>query len=485
MAIEKKRFSFAAVIMFAIMSLASTSNAAIYKWVDESGKVHFSDTPPEGGEKVDKKLVKPSKSISSGANSSSFSTKVAIKKTPIKYAGKIDSKRIRLENVVVNLEKDDGGRNIVGGYFSGANCHKKRTTLAWSKGRVKVEAQKYQDQFNKVITDFGYSAEGADRLFGGQQVDRAELSLAAEIIDLQINTCSIQTRISQNNKRDNSYMKIKWSVFDNLERRIIYELTTKGSSKGTLGPNGDNTFSVSRFKSFNQAVKNMLADAEMVALFSPDSSAATKLSSVQRDNQSILPLGIKYGAGKQKFTSIVDNLKRASVTVRSSSGHGSGFVATKDGYVITNSHVVGKANEVVIVFGQIKLRADVIRNDPRRDVALLKLREFSGDALVISKREPGEGERIFVIGTPLDEKFNHSVTGGVISAKRTLEDGKYYFQTDAAINPGNSGGPVFNENGEVVGIAVSGLFNRSGGSLNINFLIPIDEVLDSLSIVSN
>jgi len=476
---------FRIVVALALLPIASLSNAAIYKWVDDSGKVHFSDTPPEGDIKVDEKVIKPNKSGSVGDGANSFTTKVASKNTPIKYSGESNSKRIRLENVVMALEKTGGGRKVIGAHYSGANCLKKGTTIAWSKGRVAIDAKNYQSQFNKVITEFGYAAEGEDRLFGGQQIDKAELSLAAEIKELQVNSCRSDHRFSKNNKKISTYMKIKWSVFDILERKIIYQLTTEGSSSDWYDRSTNDEISISRFKSFRQSVRNMLADNKLVGFFEPESNVPRKTVATENSRHVPLSLGVSYGDGKEKFTSIVEDLKRASVTIRSPSGHGSGFLITNDGYIVTNSHVVEKAKQVVVIFEKIELRADVVRNDSKRDVALLKLKEFNAAALSISKRKPVEGETIYVIGTPLDEKLSHTVTRGIISAKRTLEDGKEYFQTDAAINPGNSGGPIFNEYGEVIGIAVSGLFNRAGGSLNINFLIPIEEVIGSLNITND
>jgi len=477
------------LIIVSLLMWSSLSTAAVYKWVDENGKVHFSDTPPEGDVKADKKIIKPNKGIKGGSTSTGFSTKVASIRQPIKYNGNAESRRIRLEKVVMDLEKEDGGRNVIGANYSGGSCLKKGTTLAWSKGRAEVNAKKYQDQFNKVITEYGYQAEGAGRLFGGQQVNKAELSLAAEIKELQVNSCRSSSRFSASRTNVNTYLKIKWSVFDILERKIIYELTTDGSDRGTYERTTNDELSISRFKAFRMSVKNMLADNGISKVFASDKSGNLRLAINEKSSKQAvklpLLLGIQYGNSNNKFTSIVDSLKRASVTVRSTSGHGSGFVVTNDGYVITNSHVVAKAKQVVVVFNEIELRADVIRDDPIRDVALLKLRDFNGEALSISKQQPVEGETIYVIGTPLEEKLSHTVTRGIISAKRTLEDGNNYLQTDAAINPGNSGGPIFNDRGEVVGIAVSGLFNRAGGSLNINFLIPIDEVMSSLNIVSN
>ena len=91
----------------------------------------------------------------------------------------------------------------------------------------------------------------------------------------------------------------------------------------------------------------------------------------------------------------------------------------------------------------------------------------------------------FTFGTPLSEKLSSTVTRGIISANRFLEDKQAYYQTDASINPGNSGGPAVNKFGEVIGIAVAGLINRSGSSVNINFLIPIEEAIKTLNIQNN
>lgn len=93
------------------------------------------------------------------------------------------------------------------------------------------------------------------------------------------------------------------------------------------------------------------------------------------------------------------------------------------------------------------------------------------------------GTPVYIMGTPLSESLSYTVTRGIVSAVRKMEDEQLYYQTDAGVNPGNSGGPAFDPAGEVVAMAVSGLLTRQGGSLNINFLIPIDEVLGSLTVV--
>jgi len=164
---------------------------------------------------------------------------------------------------------------------------------------------------------------------------------------------------------------------------------------------------------------------------------------------------------------------------------GSGFVISADGYIMTNAHVVDHADKITVrLTDKREFSAKVIGVDKRTDVALLKI-EASG-LPIITKGDPNKlkvGEWVVAIGSPFG--FDSSVTAGIVSAKgRSLPRDNFvpFIQTDVAINPGNSGGPLFNMNGEVVGIN-SQIYTRSGGSMGLSFAIPIDvamQVADQL-----
>lgn len=159
---------------------------------------------------------------------------------------------------------------------------------------------------------------------------------------------------------------------------------------------------------------------------------------------------------------------------------GSGFIISKDGYVLTNNHVVADADVIIVRLpDRSEMQAKLVGADPRSDVALLKI---EGDKLPIVKIGSSEslkaGEWVVAIGSPFG--FDHTVTAGVVSATgRSLPNESYvpFIQTDVAINPGNSGGPLFNLKGEVVGIN-SQIFTRSGGFMGLSFAIPIDVAMD-------
>ncbi len=155
---------------------------------------------------------------------------------------------------------------------------------------------------------------------------------------------------------------------------------------------------------------------------------------------------------------------------------GSGFIISKDGYVLTNNHVVADADEIIVrLSDRSELEAKLIGADPRTDVALLKVQGKDLPIVKIGKSDELKvGSWVLAIGSPFG--FDHSVTAGIVSAKgRSLPNENYvpFIQTDVAINPGNSGGPLFNLDGEVVGIN-SQIFTRSGGFMGLSFAIPID-----------
>lgn len=159
---------------------------------------------------------------------------------------------------------------------------------------------------------------------------------------------------------------------------------------------------------------------------------------------------------------------------------GSGFVISRDGYILTNHHVVADADEIFVRFSdRSELRAKLVGSDEKSDVAVLKVDATDLSVVEIGESEDLEvGEWVLAIGSPFG--FDHSVTAGIVSAKgRSLPQGSYvpFIQTDVAINPGNSGGPLFNMDGEVVGIN-SQIYSRTGGFMGLSFAIPIDTAMD-------
>lgn len=159
---------------------------------------------------------------------------------------------------------------------------------------------------------------------------------------------------------------------------------------------------------------------------------------------------------------------------------GSGFIISQDGFIISNNHVVRNADEVIVrLSDRREYKAEVVGTDEPSDVALLKI---DADGLPAVRLGTGYelkvGEWVLAIGSPFG--FDHSVTAGIVSAKgRSLPRENYvpFIQTDVAINPGNSGGPLFNLEGEVVGVN-SQIFSRTGGFMGLSFAIPIDVAMD-------
>ncbi|MEC8378033.1 MAG: Do family serine endopeptidase, partial [Pseudomonadota bacterium] len=173
---------------------------------------------------------------------------------------------------------------------------------------------------------------------------------------------------------------------------------------------------------------------------------------------------------------------------RKISSGGSGFIISKDGYILTNHHVVAEATEIIISLNDRReFKANLIGSDEKSDVALLKIN--TNEALPYlslgNSDEIRVGDWVVAIGSPY--RLNFSVTAGIVSAKsRSIPDqGTSYIpfiQSDVAINPGNSGGPLFNLKGEVIGINAM-IYSSGGGYMGISFTIPINyasEIIDQL-----
>ena len=170
------------------------------------------------------------------------------------------------------------------------------------------------------------------------------------------------------------------------------------------------------------------------------------------------------------------------------SATGSGFILESDGYIITNAHVVGEADSIIVKLADKReFQAKLLGIDRRTDVALLKIDAKDLQAVKLGKpKNIKVGEWVAAIGSPFG--LENTMTVGVVSAKgRALPQQENYvpfIQTDVAINPGNSGGPLFNTNGEVIGIN-SQIYSRTGGYMGLSFAIPIDVAMDVAAQLKN
>jgi serine protease Do len=247
------------------------------------------------------------------------------------------------------------------------------------------------------------------------------------------------------------------------------------------------------------AVPPSVVHAEQAAVFDPHQSLAPLVEKVM---PSVVSVEVKFSnvaaadsaspdqmpPGMQEF---LDQFPQFKNRMPPSAPHGgggalgSGFVISSDGYVVTNNHVVDKADEVKVSFQNgDKFDATVIGTDPKTDLALLKIKSDKTFPHVdFTKTEAKVGDYVMAVGNPFG--LGGTVTSGIVSARgRDIGSGPYddFIQVDASINKGNSGGPTFNMAGEVVGINTA-IFSPSGGSVGIGFAIPAStatSVIESL-----
>ena len=190
--------------------------------------------------------------------------------------------------------------------------------------------------------------------------------------------------------------------------------------------------------------------------------------------QMMVPEGSPFEDFFKQFRDQMDEGERP----RRATALGSGFVITEDGYVVTNNHVIDKADEIVIeFFSGKKLDAKVVGTDPKTDIALLKVDPDEPLPFVSfgDSDTARVGDWVLAVGNPLGQGF--SVSAGIVSARNRALSGTYddYIQTDAAINRGNSGGPLFNMDGNVVGVNTA-ILSPTGGSIGIGFAMAANVV---------
>ena len=349
--------------------------------------------------------------------------------------------------------------------------------LVWGTGAGRLNVRALEQPARTELKKQGFPVAG-DTTDPFAEKTAGDFSLGGTITALNSGFCFPSVG-DQNRISGFTSLEIDWQLYSNVERRVVAKVHTAGEYKTDAFIHGG--FETVMFEALDDSLRKLTASSEFAQAVrqrtgsSPGGSSPSASSSVSKS-----PL-ILTGAREAKPAKIPDAVGSV-VLVLSGGGHGSGFLVSSDGYLMTAEHVVGSDKYVKIRWSDgLEGVGEVVRTDKRRDVALIKTDPRGRQPLALHRVAPQPGDTVFAIGAPLDEKNQSTVTRGVASANRIM-DGFSFIQSDVTISPGNSGGPLLDEKGEVLGIC--DLTYRPAGAdvpTGINYFIPIDDALRFLS----
>ncbi len=231
-------------------------------------------------------------------------------------------------------------------------------------------------------------------------------------------------------------------------------------------------FTILGFSKLAHTVPNSFAD--LVEELSPSVVSIASTTIIENNSQNQIPQFPEGSPFDEFFKDYFDRDQRRSQ--RPMTGLGSGFIISDDGIIVTNNHVIEGADEItVILYDETEFSAQLLGRDPKADIAVLKIEPGDKNLTSVSWGDSDSmrvGDWTIAIGNPLG--LGGTVTAGILSAiSRDIGSGPYvkFLQTDASINRGNSGGPLFNIEGEVIGINTA-IVSQTGGSIGLGFAIP-------------
>lgn len=339
-------------------------------------------------------------------------------------------------------------------------------------------------RFRAELEQAGYPVPVvSDSVFEEKKTEGAEKAAAALqvgvfIKEIAVNVCSK----GSNEWTGGTYLKLHWQVFAPELQKVVFELTTEGSSKTADTPL-KGAISTLTAGAFSVAARNFLADPgflkAVTAPVSPDMAVSTDVSNASATSTDKLQIN-GATANHEPLTQKITQIRSGVATVFGDVGSGTGFFIGNNGILLTNQHVVGKAKfvKVRLTTGR-ELVGEVIRSDATRDVALVKTEPIGVPPLVLRTTDAVIGEDVFALGSPLGDSFNSTLTKGIVSGVRDLGN-QSYLQSDVAILPGNSGGPLLDKFGQVIGVTVMGLGAK--GLAGMNFFVPIADALTKLGV---
>ena len=345
-----------------------------------------------------------------------------------------------LSKVVANLKRGTvigkfPGRKVEG--VEGTLCNHRggpNSEITWGAGSSVLGnwSTELGEVFHEALSQLGVNVAGDPKdLFGREtSAQSAEYLIGGRITKIASNICQEHDAwhgLPQNSYSGEFFVDVDWTILSSLSQQPVLNIQTQGYHK-QVQPKADGIILMFH-NAFAHATENLLTSSKFVALAEKYENKETapvfagsplKISLVPEDGRSI----------KSKLDDVLSSV----VTVRIGQGHGSGFFVTEDGYLLTNAHVVGEAQNVSVVLNNgLEVPGEVIRKLKSRDIALVKVGLRVPTALPIRKSSAKKLEAIYVVGTPMKESLSSTVTSGIISGFRS-EKQQRYIQADAPIS---------------------------------------------------
>lgn len=327
-------------------------------------------------------------------------------------------------------------------------------------------------RFSAILRDeaaaAGFPVPGAN-LF--EESASGELRIGAAINDIEARLCSLGAEDAPTIYRGEMRLDVEWQVYDGLERKVVATIpTSTGGGVGRMSVDGIDRI---LYAAFRESVRAFLASPALREVVKNQPGTA---------GLSVSSFAPRALVGPPRAPRTIKDAVSSTVLILSDQGHGSGFVISASGEILTNAHVVGSSKYVKVRWADgSESLGEVERRDPRRDIALIIVEPNARAVpLVVNPEAPAPGEDVYAVGAPLSEELQSTVTRGVVSATRTIDE-QTFIQSDVTVNPGNSGGPLLNAEGEVVAVTVSGLRTEAAPT-GINLFIPIGDALRALNL---
>lgn len=336
-------------------------------------------------------------------------------------------------------------------------------------------AKLFQDELTKA----GFKTAGdVNDLFETTSDAAAEFAVAGLVKAMNAKLCFpyLYYLDDKTRAKGEAEVTVEWQIYSRLRREVIGKIDVVGTAEQKDTKAGGSIAVMQA--AFADSVRGLINSDlfRQAALAAPGTATTTS---------GPLPLGgrpaIEFAKPTRKPAALSD-VVGSVVTVLSGDGHGSGFLISDDGYVLTNQHVTAGAKYVKIRWSdKFESVGEVLREDKGRDVALIKTDSRGRTPLSLRRAAPEIGAEVYAVGAPLDLALQGTVTRGIVSSGTRVFDNYSYIQSDVTVNPGNSGGPLVTKDGDVLGLTVAGL-RPEGAPTGINLFIPVGDALDFLAL---